>query len=1081
MPKTKRNHKRRKIPASTKELDQQYDSIMADDDGSDSQDEELFSIPAPFATSEMKKKRKQPEKENDQSPSKSSVASTNSTASSDKSSGSDSDKGSPPQTPYNYNNATSCNSSTTKNKASMPMPIPKPEVMSSAQKAALEGRAKKRVLAGAKHLDWAKLAHYNINELKWHQQTTKKKSSKKKEKLLYPCRICDPEEAVGLDLQKRGSETVLVQYICCPYASDRHYVTPRQLFALVVDPETKAIPPETMDTYMNTSRDTILTHKKFKDKDKALELVVQRMDLERVVRKCLEKAGESSGKSPAKETTTATKTVTSTAPQTATEDVKNDRNNTNIKDVDDDNRLNFSRLLEQEKEKDNQETPSSTKSSSTAGHDLGDQDELKKALHGSKKKQRITAGCQLQFDTPNSMAGAQLVTAVVKYVAPKEKIFVLHMDSGHMLRREDRVKLVKRMHRGKLVDNEQASFQSVNKYSLVGTKDAEKEAWVGNKQVDAIKDMLQETKEELANAPETAVLAGMVRGSGKKVSQRPSDHKDSNSSSWTPSEGASVGENSTKTPTSENMAKAQPSTVKGSKPTSEKGLNFVCNIVADDWWKKSSEEEIQVLGEKAEAACKQRRGKAEHMSASQLRLAIRVRRRLQQLAEEKYSNGEFLLDDYLDNLRDKWDLESDFECSDRALQNFLSGDPQKLTRLAVIDKIEQHLKAWLEEVGEPVEIIDYNDEEDDKSTTKKAANPTTNRRSNASKKKAPTKKASEPAKKVRSETHKREKNVKIMPTNENSPIYPNAAAKRGSSGKKRPASSHLAMLVYAPESKRRHSIISEPWWHEGSVKDLHAQMKVAEEAVKEPGKRSRGKAPHMSAEQLNVAIQVRLKMEEMANKSDGEQSLGEILSDLVDSWNGDVGTVGMISENQVKKFLSGDHRALVSSAVLREIARRFKIWLGNVSMGDDEEEEAEVIDENAGDNEVVEEVQAQSTGVQKVSDNGSHHIAAEGAILAENLFLSSSSKKEVDRGDGKAAKPGSSENEKENSEQIEATDEASDVIMTDTNYANRPPKQVVSDDLSDQKKQKLDSSTDSGLSASTLQPRSDLASSTLLA
>jgi hypothetical protein len=617
----------------------------------------------------------------------------------------------------------------------------------------LEDKARERIAKCSATLvdPWIKAIKYDMMQLMWYRQKKDKKSI-----CTYPCRKCPSDEAVGLALKQRTRhQTVLIQYVGhqIEFACEREYVSPKHLVPFMVatdeDDSTRRINPECLQSFL----DTIRNRTEFQNNP--LDRVLEKCILEAMVQKCCQEGRGGHGAAAAASATKARPPLPDTQEQSPSSG--NHSNNNGRLDCADEDKINdddaptFSQAWKEEEEPQHDPSNTETKKKNKSENKPSWEDWDPNA---KPKIQPLREGDTVCYDEPTKVAGTDIRTAQVCQVVSstrKDDEFCLFLSDGQMLRRMDRVKVVQKMFRGKLVVNKDAKFQPIGNYRLIATTSSAAAAKgpTNKKLVQDIRTKIQEVHDGMASNKDTAMLADLCYGAkntnkrNKKKTKAPSSSK-KRRATFIPqatkddavlddakhdAKEEAPTKRSTKkkrrmtlssTTTSSKSTTASPApptstTTTSSTPTEEHSDH---HLITEVWWIRSSRDCMVELIQQAEAAeakakkdaaasdktpssCRRasRRGRVSlHMSSEQLKLAVQVRSQLKQMVLE--SQGKQSVTSILNEIvqeRDRQELPVDESFSVCNLQDFLAGDENMLVRKVVVNEIAKFFQLWVKQ------------------------------------------------------------------------------------------------------------------------------------------------------------------------------------------------------------------------------------------------------------------------------------------------------------------------------------------------------------------------------------------------
>lgn len=580
--------------------------------------------------------------------------------------------------------------------------------------AALEEKARQRVARDEDSLvifHTKKIGH-DIHKLFWQVLERSKRKQKHKTTKVYPCRACHPDESMHQSqdfclADNNNNNKTIVSFLGGGMrgAGQLQQLPNRQLEPMV-DPVTGSILESRMAQFLQSIR----SQKEYKADP--LKLLIQKYALEAIVQKCQQQQQQAKGTAASSNSAATEGSAVVTPKQVSPAALVSQEPADNHSSTGED-------CCELEWGDDDDDHP--TRRTASANYDIDDPQR--------NTKQTIRQGCIIEYDQPLSVAGTDVRTAKVARVTNHRKSdFVLELEGGDPLQRDDRVKLVKKMHRKKLIDNDRAKFQAISEYKLINTKPEEDTVdahQIGiRKKVAAITKHREDFARELKANPETAMLMDIVHPTGGSQKKKRATKK----------RRATLGPANTNKSVAVNKTKAaQPAKAKrqrqslvpvgGSKkaavPSKSTSADAASFSITEAWWNKTSICELTDKSNKIKATLLQdssntaavgsstrrtpsRKRQSHHMSVDQLDMAVQTRQSLETIVKHASSSGHYrsvdaiLAEDIVIHAETDVDGKKLFTLSQ--VQKFLSGDPDKLVSDWGLDLIHSGLKDWLQKV-----------------------------------------------------------------------------------------------------------------------------------------------------------------------------------------------------------------------------------------------------------------------------------------------------------------------------------------------------------------------------------------------
>ncbi|CAJ1938308.1 unnamed protein product [Cylindrotheca closterium] len=257
------------------------------------------------------------------------------------------------------------------------------------------------------------------DQLGWHKAPKQKRA---KENTWYPCRLCKPDERIGL-MQDSSRDKIMVRYL--GYQSDTAH-----WHAFLKEKEYIPLTLENKESGM----DTYIRHLKKHFKDDEVGFRAEILAVREMWRTVQEREETSISKA---KSTTKKATKTQSKPSTPRQATLNRK---------------LSHYCE----------------SSDEGNSDNDLDLYGLDKRAASKRIPLKAGDVIEYYDPIGVAGKSqwLKSAIILGVVAKAKKFPLNLDSGDLLDRQSRIKRVKRLYKGKLKACQDATFKDVNDYGL---------------------------------------------------------------------------------------------------------------------------------------------------------------------------------------------------------------------------------------------------------------------------------------------------------------------------------------------------------------------------------------------------------------------------------------------------------------------------------------------------------------------------------------------------------------------------------------------------------------------------------------
>ncbi|KAL3945305.1 MAG: hypothetical protein SGBAC_000581 [Bacillariaceae sp.] len=310
------------------------------------------------------------------------------------------------------------------------------------------------------------------DQLGWHKAPKKKRA---KENILYPCRLCKPDEKIGL-IQGSSKGTMLVRYLGYQSDTTQLYGEIKQKQYIPLTVENKEIG---MSAYM--------THLKKYFKDNAVGLKAEVLAVRDMWRIVQEREAMSIATA---ESSTKKATKKPSQPYMP-------------------RKANLNRSLSSCGE-------SSDEGSSDSDLDLDNTDK-----RTASKTNKLRAGDVIEYYDPIGVAGKPqwLKNAVILGVVAKGT-FPLNLDSGDMLDRRSRIKRVRRLLRNKLVACHDAAFKDMCDYGfttsgteeMIGIKAKVEKAKQIRKDFDAGAQRFWESDAQQSNEESKAIKSSNAAG-----------------------------------------------------------------------------------------------------------------------------------------------------------------------------------------------------------------------------------------------------------------------------------------------------------------------------------------------------------------------------------------------------------------------------------------------------------------------------------------------------------------------------------------------------------------------------------------
>lgn len=733
---------------------------------------------------------------------------------------------------------------------------------------ALQVRARDKIAACPYLIDSAKDVNYNVASLLWHRVPTKNK----KKKLWMPCRKAEDDEATSLyNLKPRkGRNEVLIKYIGDDLkdAGNYVYVPTSQLEPLVDPTNPKRIATTSLSSFMDSIPSL-----------QPRQRVLERQILITIVNECWKHK-------PTQPTIAPVASFFSSEDVDSTNNEKVENNNntrpivSDFWDNDDD-------------ELDIQPAASSSKVQRKSW-DPNDK---------PKKKQTLRKGCVVRFYDPNAVAGKDLLQAEVVRVTPgRNEHFKLHLN-GFMLRREDRVMLVKKVLRGKLVDNEERKLLPIHEYNLEETKGENHGEWSGNRlvqQIIALKD--QELLDVVASNPENKLSKSEIAVLDDMIGSNAGGRKRRASVAVTPAARAAVYESPKKKmsvkPTSKRAGTPRQDKTTGGSSTGGKAPTSFA--IQEAWWKETNQEEILTKIKAIQSSTgtgtttsrrNRSRGVHHHLSEENLQCVLQVRRRLFLLAKEGRQSVDGILSEILDDDKPFTLLQ---------ITKFLSLDKQKLVKSSTLNDISRELRIWL-------------GPQDDIPATKDTSNQPMHQTTNGV-----------GGKKVARECGRKRRASMTENAAVRAKLPPKSSLRKTMGGRRAKNSEKpVAKSKSTKEKRSTNDVASENWWKENSstTAKLEFMIKTAKGNSTTGTKSRRSRSTHhMSEELLRLAVSVRKQIETVI--SDPARSVGTSLTEIEQQRQHDP-----FDKLSIRRFLDGDTKALICQNELCEIAKDMKAWM----------------------------------------------------------------------------------------------------------------------------------------------------------
>ena len=553
-------------------------------------------------------------------------------------------------------------------------------------------------------------------------QVVERRKKHKKTPKAYPCRICHPDESMH---QSQAfcpdPNKTIVSFLGGGMrgAGQLEQVPNKQLVPLV-DPVTGTILESHMTNFLNAIR----SQKEYKNDP--LKLLIQKCALEAIVKKCQEEAKRATSVSAAATAegsaavpvTPKQASPTAAAAALVSQEQHSDSHSNGSSSGEDCCDFEWGDV-------DDQDQPTRSRAASTTTNNNTNVDPP--SITGQTKKQIIRKGCIIAYDQPLSVAGTDVrMSKVARVTNHRKSDFVLELEDGDPLQRDNRVKLVQKIHRNKLIDNtEHAIFQAVSEYKLINTKP--EDDTVGVQESGIMKKAARLTKEldnfakDLAANPETAMLVDILHptgaGSQKKKNVSKRCRATLGPTNKTNESTAAIKTNTVPPAKAKRRRQSLGGGVGSKKATPSKSTSAYTasfSIITEAWWNKTTIAELTDKSNKIKATLLQdssttkpvstrrtsRSRQTHHMSADQLDTAVKTRQSLETIILKEKSSGHsrsvdaILSEDIVTNAGTDVDGKKLFTLSQ--VQKFLSGDPDKLVSNWGLDLIHSELTDYLQ-------------------------------------------------------------------------------------------------------------------------------------------------------------------------------------------------------------------------------------------------------------------------------------------------------------------------------------------------------------------------------------------------
>jgi len=384
----------------------------------------------------------------------------------------------------------------------------------------------------------------DTDQLFWWIQQPKRKSQKPTK--VYPCRIAHEDEAKLLDLtppppsattndndnapatDKSRKRLVKFLGVKLAYAGKISWEDSKHLVPMVDSNNNNKNPAIISKDHMNIFLNTIRLQKYYKENP--FNLVLEQCCLEGIVEKCL-RVQCKQGNDNTNKTKANPNQQQQQQQQGPNSDYENDNDNEN-----DTLRPDTDMLLNDDSPVFNSGTDATAAklrfaSTTTATNScIGNNDNGKDKKQPAKRT--INVGSTVEYYVPNAVASKENIrkSKVSQVTNHRNADFVLHLENGQMLQRDDRVKLLAHMSRGKLNTLANPTFRPVSAYKLQNNNGSsndqqqqqqqQQQEWVGMKQVRQVREQIQAAQLDLANNPETCMLVDTFQKGPSSKKQR---------------------------------------------------------------------------------------------------------------------------------------------------------------------------------------------------------------------------------------------------------------------------------------------------------------------------------------------------------------------------------------------------------------------------------------------------------------------------------------------------------------------------------------------------------------------------------